>query len=177
MAGWGAHPLDLLVWACDCDLAGPMTFEGTGVIPEQGLYDTVYNWDVKIEMADGVTMTFKPGQDLTRFTGDEGTVAVSRSAALTASSPESLLKVPLADDQRLPVSPGHAQNFVDCVKSRRTPVSNIDDAVRSDNISQLCDIAIRTGRKITWDPKREVIVGDDEAAKMLSRPLRAPWTL
>ena len=177
LGGWGAHPLDLLVWACDCDLAGPMTFEGTGVISKEGLYDTVYNWDMKIEMADGVKMTFKPGQDLTKFSGDKGWVAVSRSQGLTTAGPETLLKLPLADNERLPVSPGHAQNFVDCVKSRQTPVSHIDDAVRSDNISQLCDIAVRTGRKITWDPKQEVIVGDDEAAKMLSRPLRAPWTL
>jgi hypothetical protein len=56
-------------------------------------------------------------------------------------------------------------------------VSNIVDAVRSDNISQLCDIAVRLKRKVTWDPKKEQIVGDAEAAKMLSRPMRAPWTL
>ena len=36
LAGWGAHPLDILVWGCDNDLAGPMTFEGTGEIPETG---------------------------------------------------------------------------------------------------------------------------------------------
>ena len=61
LGGWGAHPLDILVWGSDADLQGPMTFEGTGVIPTEGLYDTVYNWDVKIQMADGVKMTFKPG--------------------------------------------------------------------------------------------------------------------
>jgi glucose-fructose oxidoreductase len=48
LAGWGAHPLDIMVWGSEADLAGPMTFEGTGEIPTKGLYDTVYNWDVKV---------------------------------------------------------------------------------------------------------------------------------
>ena len=74
-------------------------------------------------------------------------------------------------------SPNHAQNFIDAVKSRKPTVSPLDQAVRSDTISQLCDIAVRTKRKITWDPKTLKIVGDDEAAKMVSRPMRAPWTL
>jgi hypothetical protein len=53
----------------------------------------------------------------------------------------------------------------------------LDQAVRSDTISQLCDIAVRTKRKITWDPKQTTIVGDAEAAKMMHREMRAPWTI
>ena len=45
----------------------------------------------------------------------------------------------------------HMRNFLDCVKSRQTPVSNIDDAVHSDIISHVCDIAIRTGEIIYLD--------------------------
>ena len=56
---------------------GPMTFEGTGEIPAKGLYNTVYNWDMKIQMADGVTMTFKPGGDSTKFIGTEGWIRIS----------------------------------------------------------------------------------------------------
>ena len=63
-----------------------------------------------------------------------------------------------------------------CARARR-PVSNIDSAVQSDFISHLCDIAIRTGRKIRWDPKTETIVGDEAAARMTRRAMRAPWTL
>ena len=54
LAGWGAHPLDIMVWGSDADLAGPITVEGTGEIPTKGLYNTVYNWDMKIQLADGV---------------------------------------------------------------------------------------------------------------------------
>jgi glucose-fructose oxidoreductase len=56
-------------------------------------------------------------------------------------------------------------------------VNPIESAVRSDAISHLCNIAIRTGRKIRWDPDRERISDDAPASAMLDRPLRAPWTL
>jgi hypothetical protein len=50
--------------------------------------------------------------------------------------------------------------------------------VRSDIISHLSDIAVRTGEKIAWDPIRDKLVaGSDKARAMLSRPMRAPWTL
>jgi predicted dehydrogenase len=176
LAGWGAHPLDIMVWGSGADTVGPMTFEGTGKIPDKGLYDVVYNWDVTVEMADGVKMTFKPGGDSTKFIGPDGWVRVFRGGI--EAEPKSLLESKIGpSDVHLIESPNHYQNFVDAVKSRKQPVSNLVDAVRSDIISQLCDIAIRTKRKITWDPKKEVIVGDEEAAKMVKRPMRAPWTL
>ena len=76
LGGWGAHPLDIMVWGSDADIAGPMTVEGTGVIPTEGLYDTVYNWDMKIQLGDGVKMTFKPGGDSTKFIGPDGWVRI-----------------------------------------------------------------------------------------------------
>jgi len=175
LGGWGAHPLDIMVWGSDDDLTGPMTVEGTGVIPTEGLYDTVYNWDMKIQMAE-VEMTFKPGGDSTKFIGPDGWVRIWRGGI--DAEPKSLLQSKIGpDDVHLVESPRQDQNFVDAVKSRVDPVSNIEDAVRSDIISHLCDIAVRTGRKITWDPKKEVIVGDAEASKMLHRDMRPPWTL
>ncbi len=53
----------------------------------------------------------------------------------------------------------------------------MESAIRSDTISHLSDIAIRTGRPIRWDPKTEQIIGDEAATRMLNRPLRAPWHL
>ena len=60
-------------------------------------------------------------------------------------------------------------------KYRKPTVDPIDSAVRSDLITQLCDICIRTGRRIRWDPKKQTIIGDAEARKMMSRPMRDPW--
>ncbi len=176
LAGWGAHPLDILVWGCDNDLAGPMTFEGTGEIPTKGLYNTVYNWDMKIEMAGGVPMTFKPGGDSTKFIGTEGWIRVSRGG--WDAEPKSLLTAALKpDDVHLIESQSQSQNFIDAVKARKGAVSPLADAVRSDVISHMCDIAIRLKRKVTWDPSREQILGDAEATKLTSRPMRGPWKI
>ncbi len=175
LGGWGAHPLDIMVWGSDADRTGPIVVEGTGVIPTEGLYDTVYNWDMKIQLGD-VKMTFKPGGDSTKFIGTEGWIEIRRGGI--DAEPKSVLTSKIGpNDVHLPESQRQDQNFVDAVKSRQQPVSNIVDAVRSDLISQLCNIAVRSKRKITWDPKTEQIVGDPEAAKMISRPMRSPWTL
>ena len=68
-------------------------------------------------------------------------------------------------------------SFDMAVKTRQDPVSNIEDAVHSDIISHISDIAIRSGRKIVWDPVKEEIVGDEEAARRMTRAYRAPWRL
>jgi len=81
------------------------------------------------------------------------------------------------DDVRLPVSDGQERNFIECVRTRRTPVAHIDDAVRSDTISHISDIAIRAGRKIQWDPTKEQILDDPEASRMLTSAMRDPWQL
>lgn len=176
LGGWGAHPLDIMVWGCDADIAGPMTIEGTGIIPTEGLYDTVYHWDMKIEMAGGVKMTFKPGGDSTKFIGTEGWVRIWRGGI--DAEPKSLLTSKIGpNDVHLVESNNHYQNFIDAVKSRKSPVSTLEDAVRSDLISQLCNIAVRVKRKITWDPKQGTIVGDAEAARLMHRDMRAPWSL
>jgi hypothetical protein len=172
LGGWGAHPLDIMVWGSDADIAGPMTVQGTGKVPTEGLYDTVYDWDMQIEMADGVKMTFKPGNDSTKFIGADGWVRIWRGGI--DAEPKSLLSSKIGpNDVHLIDSPRQDQNFIDCVKSRKPTVSPVDQAVRSDTISLLCDLAVRLNRKITWDPKTCQIVGDP----LVHRELRTPWKL
>ena len=182
LGGWGAHPLDIMVWGCLADTTGPIVVEGTGVIPDQGLYDTVKDWDMKIKLND-VELIFKPGGDRTKFIGPDGWIQIARGGGRCGSSdpafhPVSPTEAVVADDKSLQVSTNHSDNFVQAIKSRKDPVSNVRDAVRSDIISLLCDIAVRTGEKITWDPqKQELTGGSAEAKAMLTRPMRAPWTL
>jgi hypothetical protein len=121
-------------------------------------------------------MTFRPGKDSTRFIGTEGWIRVWREG--WDAEPKSLLKEkPGPGDVHLTVSTNHYENFVNAVKTRSATVSTLTDAVRSDLISHMCDIAVRLDRKITWDPKTETIVGDSEASRRLHRPMRSPWTL
>ena len=173
LGGWGAHPLDLMIWGSDADLGQPITVEGTGDITPGALYDTVFNWDMKIDLGDGVEMTFKPGSDSTKFIGTEGWVRVWRPGC--DAEPKSLLEKVIPEaDRILPTTGNHMADFVRGVAARTDSAANIEDAVRSDVISHLCDIAVRLKRKITWDPTKEVIVDDPEAAKMMHRDMRAP---
>jgi hypothetical protein len=150
--------------------------EGTAQIPTTGRNNVVMKWDVKIRFANGVKMTFRPGGNYTQFTGTEGWIGISRSGI--KADPPSLLDIKLKpDDVHLMESRNHGGNFIEAVKNRHDAVSNIDDAVHSDIISHVSDIAIRMGRKIVWDPVLEEIVGDQQASGMLTRAYREPWRL
>jgi predicted dehydrogenase len=69
----------------------------------------------------------------------------------------------------------HARNFLDCVKSRKEPVSDLESAHRVATVCHLANISLRLGRGLRWDAAREEIIGDAEASRMLVRPYRAPW--
>ena len=71
----------------------------------------------------------------------------------------------------------HVRNFVAAVKARRDPIEPVEIGHRTATICHLGNIAMLLKRKIRWDPAKEEIVGDAEAAAMLSRPMRGPWSL
>ena len=70
---------------------------------------------------------------------------------------------------------GHHQNWVRAIRTGSPAVDNIESAFRSDMISQLSELCIRTGQPVRWNPKKETIEGNDTARKMIKRPMRAPW--
>ena len=193
IAGWGAHPMDMLQWWADNSGMKemiPVKYEGKGTLPTKGLFNTVTHWDMHCQYANGIKMRFMDndtagklklhkgfgGTIAVLFLGTEGWVRVSRGGWQT-SSKELAQKARNPGKKRLKVSKDQITDFVDCVLSRETPVDDLHSAVRSDVATHLCDIAIRTGRPITWDSKAETIKGDADAAKMMKRQLRAPWTL
>src|SRR4051794_18605775 len=69
----------------------------------------------------------------------------------------------------------HARNFLDCVKSRREPVSDLESAHRVVTVCHLANLSLRLGRKLRWDAARETVIDDLEAARALERPYRSPW--
>jgi predicted dehydrogenase len=69
----------------------------------------------------------------------------------------------------------HARNFLDCVKSREQPNSDLETEHGVAVACHLANISLRLGRKVCWDSEREEIVGDAEASAMLTRPYREPW--
>jgi hypothetical protein len=92
--------------------------------------------------------------------------------------PKSLLTAKIAPGEvHLFKSDNHHVNFIDAVKGRTKPAAPIEVAVCSDILCNLQQIAIKLKRKVRWDPARELFVDDDEANRMLDRPMRRPWKL
>ncbi len=69
----------------------------------------------------------------------------------------------------------HVRNFLDCVKSRQRPIADVEDGHYTSVACHLANISFHVGRKIRWDPEKEEILGDREAASYLERPYRKPW--
>ena len=70
---------------------------------------------------------------------------------------------------------GHVRNFLDCIKSRETPISDLESAHRVSSMCHLANLSLRLDRKLRWDPTADDIIGDREASAMLLRPYRPPW--
>ena len=94
------------------------------------------------------------------------------------TSPANIAEEPLSDsDVHLYESKDHYGNWLDCIHSRKLPICDVAIGHRSATVCHLGNIAIRSQKKVHWDPVKEQIVGDNELAQMISRPYRAPWSL
>jgi predicted dehydrogenase len=69
----------------------------------------------------------------------------------------------------------HQRNFLDCVKSRAQPVTDLESGHRVATVCHLANLSLRNGRKITWDATKEEAVDDKEINQLLVRPYRKPW--
>lgn len=201
IAGWGVHPIDIAYWGCPDLMKGPLEVNGAGKVPTEGACDTPTEWEVDFRSAGGVTMHFRglpiavnngsgmglhhPWQEKygrtrehgTAFEGTEGWVVVDRER-ISASSVD-LLKENTDEYQvKLPRSKYHAQNFLESIRSRKPAIANMDEAFQSDALCHLSSLAVKTGRKLIWDPKAEKFIKDESADRLLAcREMRKPWVL
>ncbi len=110
------------------------------------------------------------------FEGDKGTLICdydTRSVTINGETMEDISDIP----KSIKRSPGHQQNFVDAVKSRNQPESNLPYARKMTLPMHLGLISWRLGRKLQWDEEKELFVNDPEANEMLSRRPRKKWDL
>ncbi len=184
---WGIHSVDMAQWVNRSDNATPISAEGTGYVPTNGLYDTaqrfevehVYNNGVKLIHMDMETAKKRAWQfDLFHmailFIGREGWIYTGRG--FMDAEPKSLLTQKLgSNDERLPFSNNHRRNFLDCVKSRTQPVAPIDAAYHADVTCHQAHIAMTLGRQVTWDAHAGKFVNDANANRLINRPMRSPW--
>lgn len=178
LAGYAVHDLDLAQWGQGTEHTGPVTVEGKGVFPKEGLFNTVLTFDLEYTYADGrkiiLTDTGKNRHGVTFHHENNKDWLFCRSS--WDASDHNILKTELKDsDTHLYESRIHENNFIECVKSRKQTITPIEVAHRSTSMSLIGGICLTLGRKLQWDPKTEKFINDDQANKLLSYDMRDPW--
>ncbi len=110
------------------------------------------------------------------FEGDKGTLICdysTREITINGETVTDLPDIPMS----IARSPGHQQNFVDAVKSRKQPESNLAYARDMTLPMHLALISWRLGKKLRWNSRKEKFRGDKEATALLSREYRKEWNL
>lgn len=176
---WGGHHPDCAQWGMGTEHTGPIEIRAAkGEFPPDELWNTATEYYFEAIYENGVKLIIsnKERGGVT-WEGSEGTVWADRGRH--DADPKEILDSKIADNEiHLYQSNDHYRNFIDCVISRKETAAPVEVAHRSITICHLGNIAMRLKRdSLKWDPKKERIIGDDEAAKMLSRPYRAPYKL
>jgi predicted dehydrogenase len=192
ITGWGQHHFDSAAWGMDTELTGPISIEAVAEFPKSGMWDVHGDFMAKAEYANGITMYTSGGYpNGIRYEGTEGWIFVTRgnytasasdpvvagrnARALTASDPKILTSEIKENEIHLYKIDNQHGNWLDCIKSRKEPISPVELGHRACTICLITHTAMKLGRKLPWDPKTEKFGNDAEANKTLSRPQRAPY--
>ncbi len=179
ITGWGSHHIDIAQWGMAAEHTGPIEVEGWAQYPRDGLWNVHGKFRIEYTYANGVKLicaeNTKNKQGIL-FEGTDGWVYVKRR--VIDAQPKSLLTSQISPTEiRLYKSSNHKQNFLDCIRTRSETVAPVEIGHRSNTVCLLGYIAMLLGRKLKWDPKKERFTNDQEANRMLSRPMRSPWSL
>jgi len=191
LVNWGCHGLSMVQWVLGTDNSGPVE---VWVEPAEKLEKLVYvqpekcdrgdaigsNTAIHYRFADGVVLKLDSAEKQLRggatFIGERGRITIIRDKY--ECEPKGLDKDPLpAGAVRLYESDNHMQNFFDCVRSRKDPIMDVEKGHRVATFCHLGNIARWLGRRLRWDPKKEVFPEDDEANKFLDCPKRKGYEL
>jgi predicted dehydrogenase len=195
MTNFGAHDLDIARWALQAKApASVAAFGGRYELKDGGetpdVQEVIYHFpDATLGGGKGCLVTWtgreigsSPGEPLV-FHGTKGTLALSRRGFKI--TPETWKGDPPSDTPAMaPMQePGsemdtaHVRDFLECVKSRKAPVANVDEGHRTATMCHLGNIATRLGRSVRWDPEKEEFIGDADANRHLHYEYRKPWKL
>ncbi len=165
---WSPHHYDIIQWVLDADSSGPLEAEWEG-----GAVHLHYPNGVVVHSAP------YPGEGVGSvggacFVGTKGRIAVDRENIV--SYPSGILRARFGPgDTRVNRPQGHADNFIDCIRTRRPTICHAETAHRSMSAVLVGGIALALRRSVRWDPSREEFPGDGEANRLLAYAARAPW--
>jgi predicted dehydrogenase len=177
MTNWGAHGLDQIQSALGMDETGPVEFWPLGGEPAGAL---------GFRYASGVTVRLEmpqPGRLVggAVFVGERGRVEIFRNGFVC--DPQNLITdLPPREevekwDRAQWQAKYHMQDWLNAMRSRKTPLADVEVGHRSVSVAHLANITRALGRRLRWDPAGETFVGDSEAEGMLTRVRRAGYEL
>lgn len=192
ITGWGQHHFDSAAWGMDTEYTGPISVEAVAEFPKSGLWNVHGDFMVKAEYENGITMYTSGGfPNGIRYEGTEGWIFVSRgnyvasasdpvsrersARALDASDPKILTSEIKPTEINLYRSDNQHGNWLECIKSRKEPISPVEKGHRACTVCLISHIAMKIPGKLLWDPKTEKFINNDLANAMLSRPQRYPY--
>lgn len=160
---WVGHHVDIALWSLGLDGTGPVKVEGSGEKGDHKLFNTYVKYAYQGTFADGRVIEVRSNFGGTKFTGEKGWIHVDRGR-LTASDKPGETK----GDPRHPLltnlpadfaqkTPGHHQDFIDCVRSRKLTVAHAEAAHRAASFGQLAIVALDTKQTLHWDPTSEKV--------------------
>lgn len=191
ITGWGSHHIDTAHWGMDMEHSGPVEVWGKAEFPKSGLWDVHGAFETHARYANGVTMKVSGAlPNGVKFIGDRGWIFVTRSGAVTPSDPGGPQIDPLqASDAKILTSvigpnevrllkvPEQHRNWLDAIRTGVPVSAPAEVGHRACSTCLLHWTAMKTGRRLRWDPAAERFIGDDEANAMLSRPQRARYAI
>ena len=178
---WGTHLVDTAQLAANAPGVCPVEIEAEGEIPKNSMTTVPVTYDVKYLYSNGVKVQVRSRRksegNAIRLTGSTGWVGNDNwRAQLKASDPKILnTKYAAGASKHWPLPPNEQRNFLDCVKSRKQTTYTAETLHRLCTTLHAGDIAIRLGRKLKWDSKKEEFIDDDTANAMRSREARDDW--
>src|SRR4051794_22810746 len=201
MSDWGVHLNDIVLWALDAK--GPKTVYSTGgIFTTDDDRDTPDTLQVVYEFPEcTLTYSMRKGNGLKLnghdygilFCGTDGSLLLDREGfevipdkvvlpygIKLVHGDRETRKIELKEEKGKGAGDGqpqHIRDFLDCLKSRKRPVCDIEIAHRSTNTCHLGNIAYKVGRKLTWDETTETFKDDREANALLMREPRKGYEL
>ena len=191
ITGWGVHHIDIAHWGMNTELTGPIEIEGSAEFPKAGLWNVHGNYKVHAKYANGVSMYLSSeNPNGIKFEGSDGWIFVSRgnvsvtatdptaggtNKAFVANNPKILSSVIGPNEIHLYESKEQHGNWLECIQNKKPTISPAEVAHRSCSACLVSHAAMKTGKKLYWDPKKEIFNDNVEANKLLSRPQRFPY--
>jgi predicted dehydrogenase len=197
LTDWGTHLIDVVHWAMGVD--APQTIYATGgkyVIPDNretpDTLDVIYQYPASpvsgkeflLRFSNRFANAHTPDNHMygMQFYGTEGTLFIDRNGytlwpEATQVGGESIASSATIKSDGSPQHYPHVLNFLDCLRTRQKPASDVETTHRATSACILANISYKLGRKLHWDGQREKFIDDPEADKLLTKDYRKPWVV